>query len=225
MDLVLRDARTGRTLEAVSLLGEVRWPEEDTEFDEDGPEPDPCGDAHRETQAKLEAIREGLARTRWEAMPELPLEFIKYGEMNLEYEAEAHAEAQALGEPVRWERHVQAYVQGGELLVRLPGVRVLEQHPTDLDEEGVSVHRIYGHRPSGTVLVTAVDCYGEDCTCDPGTSSTVLQWSPETLATIDGRPCGVEDDGYPDASERCELAFPASTCRLETRARLGLVTY
>ena len=128
------------------------------------------------------------------------------GQRRADADEDALAEAEALGEPVRWERHVQAYVLGGELLVRLPGVRVLEQHPTDLDEEGVAVHRIYGHRPSGTVLVTAVDCYGEDCTCDPGTSSTILRWSPDTLATIDDRPCGAGDGPDPTADEHCELS-------------------
>jgi hypothetical protein len=85
------------------------------------------------------------------------------------------------------ERRVQAITQHGELIVRIPGVRVLERHP--LEHERRSLHRIYADRDSGTVLAIFMECTGEDCTCDPAFTAEVMRFDEATFTWIDRRPC------------------------------------
>jgi hypothetical protein len=86
---------------------------------------------------------------------------------------------------------VEAFRRSGEAIVRISGVKVLERD-SDLFG-GNEVDRFYGHRATGIVLVTSVECFGEDCGCEPGSTWVVTRWSPETLATIDRKPCSDSD--------------------------------
>lgn len=82
---------------------------------------------------------------------------------------------------------VQAITQHGELIVRIPGVRVLERHPIEPGQG--SLHRVYADRESGTVLAIFTECAGDSCTCDPAFTAEVMRFEPTTFTWIDRRPC------------------------------------
>lgn len=85
------------------------------------------------------------------------------------------------------ERRVQALTQHGELIVRIPGVRVLERHP--FEGGHATLHRIYADRDSGTVLAIFMECAGDSCTCDPVFTAQLMRFEPATFTWIDRRPC------------------------------------
>ena len=91
------------------------------------------------------------------------------------------------------ERPVQAVVRGRELVVRIPGVKVLARAPIPDDVHAASVDEVHVDRATGTVLVTYAFCDGDSCSCDPRFSTQILHWAPEVLAAIDDRPCRSDD--------------------------------
>jgi hypothetical protein len=93
----------------------------------------------------------------------------------------------ALDEPPA-ERRVQAIMQHGELIVRIPGVRVLERHRLE-HPRVMSLYRLYADRDSGTALAIFMDCLGDNCTCDPAFTAQVMRFDEATFAAIDRRPC------------------------------------
>jgi hypothetical protein len=129
---------------------------------------------HRNLAARARRANAALATHTWRALEHLPIE-LGYHEMP------------ELDPPPADQRPVQAVVQHGELIVRIPGVRVLERH--DLEIDGDFVHRVYADRDTGTALVVVGGCEGEDCTCDPGFAAQRMQWSEATFTAIDAHPC------------------------------------
>jgi hypothetical protein len=129
---------------------------------------------HRHVAARARRANAALAARTWRPLARLPIEL-------------GYREMPELDPVPADERPVQAVVQHGQLVVRIPGVRVLERH--DLEIDGDFVHRVYADRTSGTALVVVGGCKGEDCTCDPGFAAQRMQWSEATFAAIDAHPC------------------------------------
>lgn len=142
-------------------------------FDERG-----CARIARGIRQNAKAANAALAAVSWHTMEKLPVAFYDYS-----YAAETHADHLQKIPPA--ERVVQILAQHGELVLRIPGVKVLERHPTSA-EEPVAV---YAERTTGTVLIVLRTCLGTSHTCDPSYTAQVVRWSPETFATIDARPC------------------------------------
>lgn len=89
--------------------------------------------------------------------------------------------------PVR-ERPLQVMVQHGEVIARIPGVKVYERQAIHRGT-GDWLYAVHGDRSTGTVVLTFANCEGDSCTCDPLFTAEVIQWSEETFAALDAHPC------------------------------------
>jgi hypothetical protein len=135
---------------------------------------------------RVSEVNEELAASQWRRMETLPVEI--------------HEDLIATADPDEPpnERRVQGIVQHGELILRIPGVRVLERHPT---EDRGSLYRIYADRQTGAALAIFMTCTGDDCTCDPAFTAQVMRFEPATFDWIDHRPgvyCEPMDFGFND---------------------------
>jgi hypothetical protein len=124
------------------------------------------------------AANEALDAVSWHTLEKLPVAFYDFG-----IGAETHAEHLRTVPPA--DRVVQILAQPGEVVLRIPGVKVLERHPKSADEPIA----VYAERATGTVLIVFRSCPGTSHTCDPSYTAQLVHWSPETFATIDARPC------------------------------------
>ncbi|MEM6990449.1 MAG: hypothetical protein AAF721_08130 [Myxococcota bacterium] len=178
-----------------------------------------CARAHRKAQRQVRASRKALARAAFEVMEPVAVEWLvspvtqleaireMKAEMAEEEAAEAAARAAAGEPPLPPEETapepappVQVFSRNGNLIARIAGVKVLERHPTSIDTESISVDSVHGHRASGTVVITEIDCAGDSCSCDPASSFEVVRWQPSTLQHIDEHPC-LAEAGYDDECE------------------------
>jgi hypothetical protein len=136
-----------------------------------------CAKYRRDVGARLRDANDELAARNWRQLEQLPVELPdpEYHDPTRVEETPAH------------ERPVQALVRHGQLVVRIPGVRVLERH--DIDAPYSYLHRVYVDRTSDTVIAVLARCEGEDCTCDPGFFAYRTQWNAETFEAIEQHPC------------------------------------
>lgn len=165
----------------------------DPVFDDDGAVD--CKRTARELRRNASAANEALDAVSWHTMEKLPVAFHDFG-----FDAESHDEHLRTVPPA--DRVVQILAQQGEVVLRIPGVKVLERHPKTT-EEPIAV---YADRATGTVLIVFRSCLGTSHTCDPSYAGQVVHWSPETFATIDARPCN------PDQGERSDGRLGWASC-------------
>jgi hypothetical protein len=111
---------------------------------------------------------------------------------------EPEADPEEYTNPPPRERPLQVAVQGSEVIVRVPGVKVHERHPVRR-RDPTSLYAVHGHRETGVVVLTFSDCAGDSCTCDPLLSSEIVRWTDSTFATLEQQPC--TDPGATDG--RC----------------------
>lgn len=130
----------------------------------------------REMRPRLREVNAKLSASRWRSMERLAVELPNDDTLRLDRD-----------DPPA-ERRVEAIVQHGELIVRIPGVRVLERHRLERSRV-MSLHRLYADRDSGTALAIFMDCTGDNCTCDPAFTAQVMRFDAATFAAIDRRPC------------------------------------
>jgi hypothetical protein len=154
-----------------------------------------CKRTARNSRQNASAANEALDAVSWHTMEKLPVAFHDFG-----FDAESHAEHLRTVPPA--DRVVQILAQQGEVVLRIPGVKVLERHPKTA-EEPIAV---YADRATGTVLIVFRSCLGTSHTCDPSYAGQVVHWNPETFATIDARPCN------PDQPERSDGRLGWASC-------------
>lgn len=154
-----------------------------------------CKRTARSIRQNASAANEALEAVSWHTMEKLPVAFHDFG-----FDAETHAEHLRTVPPA--DRVVQILAQRGEVVLRIPGLKVIERHPKTA-EEPIAV---YGDRATGAVLIVFRSCLGTSHTCDPSYAGQVVHWSPETFATIDARPCN------PDQGERSDGRLGWSSC-------------
>ena len=172
LELVWFDMATGEELRRDVLLDEEY---EMPELEEDAPLD--CRGVTAGMRRAVRAANRELRSGSWITMDPLPVELYESAEDDDVYRGEVRPN----------ERPVQVLLQHGQAVARVLGIEVLERH--DVDNRMTMVHRVYAHRPSGTVLFGARDCEGDSCTCDPRSRAAVLHWKPDTFAAIDARPC------------------------------------
>lgn len=186
MELTVRwsDGATGETnhaIEVVTSVGSV-----------------PCKQLRRRTRKRVAEVRRRLAAGTFESMTPVPVRVVHPDSYDnyrdsLTDPGMTPEDIEAFREELmpRGQMHI---VDAGDILLRLPGVKVYERFL--LGGEGTrTLDSIVAHRPSGTVLLTQAGCRDEeDCTCNREEETTVLRWSPESLAAADKHPC--EEVGY-----------------------------
>ncbi len=138
-----------------------------------------CRKTLRRIRRRVATANEALAARAWRPLEALPVQ--------------RRLDETTDGLPAS-ERPVQVVVLGRELVVRIPGVKVLARAPVPDDlPRARGVDAVDVDRQTGTVLVTYVYCDGESCTCDPRYRTAIEHWAPEVLAEIDARPCDPGD--------------------------------
>ncbi len=157
-----------------------------------------CARVARGIRRRAHAVNANLAAVRWRVMERLPVALGDYG-------ASDEVRAEYLAQVPAAERVVQLVVRNGEVALRIPGVKVLERHPLPAGD----VVAVYGDRATGTVVLVGRECLGDSCSCDPGFTSHVVHWSPESFDAIAQRPCvavpeGSEDETEHEGSTSCE---------------------
>jgi hypothetical protein len=153
----------------------------------DEPGDDPCVDAKQLLERGLASAQLELDAGPWEAMPPLPVRWL--GE-NAGIWRERQASLLDIHEGDETPKEVEALVHQRQLVVRIPGVAVLERVPMPGAFDPSTVQRIWGHRPSGTVLIATVGLVDEgDTHYGRESGLEFLHWKPETLASIDRMPC------------------------------------
>lgn len=143
-----------------------------------------CARVARGIRRRAHATNVALSAVRWRAMERLPVAILDT------YASDESREQYLVEVPPR-DRVVQVVRHLGEIVVRIPGVEVLERHSL----LGGDPFEVYGDRISGTVVLVTVQCAGDSCTCDPIFTSHVLRWNPETFEAIEARPCVAGEDG------------------------------
>jgi hypothetical protein len=157
------------------------------ELEVDEPEDDPCVDARKLLERGLASAQLELDAGPWEPMPPLPVRWL--GE-DAGLWRERQANLLEIHEPEDIPEEVEMLVHQRQLIVRIPGVAVLERVPMPTEFNPSIVQRIWGHRPSGTVLVATVGLLDEgDTHYGHESNFEILHWKPETLASIDRMPC------------------------------------
>jgi hypothetical protein len=175
LDLVWFDMATGEEVGRDVLLDEeYELPESEGDGQVD------CRGVTATLRGAVRAANRELRSRSWTTMEPLPVELYESDDDDVVYREHIRPS----------ERPVQVVLQHGHAVARVRGIEVLERH--DVDNRMTMVHRVYAHRPSGTVLFGARDCEGDSCTCDPRSRAAVLHWRPETFAAIDDRPCVFE---------------------------------
>jgi hypothetical protein len=147
-----------------------------------------CARVARGIRRRAHAANMALAAAgRWRAMERLPVAFFQSW-------AAEESRGEYLADTLPGDRVVQLVARHDELVLRIPGVKVLERHSLSAGEP----FAVYGDRATGTVLLVTTECVGDSCTCDPSFTSHVLHWSPESFAAIEHDPCVAFDEDAPE---------------------------
>lgn len=150
-----------------------------------------CRALRKQVRGDIRRANADLAARGFRPMDALP---VQYGD------AEAPADGE-LETPAR-ERPLQVIVLNGEIITRIPGVKVYERQPTDRGPDEW-LYAVHGDRDTGTVVLTFADCNGDSCTCDPLFTADVLHWDEATFAALDAHPCAdpESEDGLCHATD------------------------
>jgi hypothetical protein len=180
MELEWHDVERGRiTRSQPVVVADERFDETDERA---------CARVARGIRRRAHAANMALAAAgRWRAMERLPVALFHSW-------AAEESGGDYLADTLPGDRVAQLVVRHGEVVLRIPGVKVLERHPLPAGEP----FAVYGDRATGTVLLVTSACVGDSCTCDPSFTSHVLHWSPESFAAIEHDPCVAFDE---DATE------------------------
>lgn len=143
-----------------------------------------CARALAELQRHVAAANARLAAGTWRSLPRLPVAYLP----------RASTRSYRLEVPAA-QRRVQLVVQGGALITRIPGVRVLARHPL-APRMGDQLFVVFGDRRAGVVVVVTLECTGDDCTCDPGFRPQVLRWESALFDAVARLPCDPADSEY-----------------------------
>ncbi|MCA9649973.1 MAG: hypothetical protein KC501_08695 [Myxococcales bacterium] len=139
-------------------------------------------------KARADEVNQRLAQRSWRKLERLPLPI--HGS---DLDDREEDRAAVLASPAA-SRFVELTHVGNDLVLRVPGVRVLVrtpvrwQGPWDYQcDTRPHLREVWADRPSGAVAVL-YDHQSGACMCYPPLLTGVLRWSPETFEAIDRSP-------------------------------------